>query len=150
MANATDPAHRWTTDEHGNAVMPEAQAEYLEWLIDPMRVPATELEYAAEHDMDPRTTRRWKKDARFKAEWRAKAEELNVNPERIQAVVDNLYKTAIGNSMGATKAAELYLKYVQLFTPTTKVVVEDKSIDNLSDHDLARMAGWADDEAVNR
>jgi len=146
MANPTDPQFRWTTDKDGNAKMPDPQAAFLEWLINPMRTPETMEEYAAEAGVESRTLRRWKRDPRFVSEWRAKAEEANISPERTQAVVDNLWKVATGNSQQSTKAAELYLKYVQLFIPTSKVVVEDASIDKLSDEDLAKLAGFADAE----
>lgn len=146
MASPTDPQFRWTTDKDGNAVMPDPQREFLEWLLNPMRTPEYMEEYAAEHDMDARTLRRWKNDPRFKSEWRAKADEKNISPERTQAVIENLWKVATGNSQGATKAAELYLKYVQLYTPTQRVLVEDSSIDTMSDEDLAKMAGFAEAE----
>jgi hypothetical protein len=143
---ANDPKFKWKKGDDGIDIMPELQKEFMEWLVNPLRVPATQVEWASLHDIEDRTVRRWKADPRFVKEWRAKAAEMNVSPERIQAVVDNMWKIAAqGTGPAAVKAGETYLKFVQLFIPTSKVVVADESLDKLSDEDLARLAGWAQD-----
>ena len=58
--------------------------------------------------------------------------ELNVSPDRIQAVVDALWAAA---SRGDTKAASLYLQYVDRLQPK-RVVIEDARVASLSDDEL--------------
>jgi hypothetical protein len=143
-AKAHDPQYRWTKGDDGKDVMPEAWAHYLEWLVNPLRVPETETDYAESVGIATRTLRRWKEDPRFRAEWRARGQEANVSPDRIQAVTDNLWRQAANDSgAAAVRAAELYLRYVELYLPTEKRVVQDDSIDKLSDDELAKLAGYA-------
>ena len=70
----------------------------------------------------------------FCAEWDRRAAELNVHPERTQRVIDALFASAAG---GDTKAAALYLQYVDKFTPKRRVVIDDeRDALLLSDGDL--------------
>lgn len=59
--------------------------------------------------------------------------ELNVDPERIQRVVDALWTAACD---GDTKAAALYLQFTERLQPTQRIVVEDKRVEGLSDDEL--------------
>ena len=79
--------------------------------------------------------RRIKRDARFIKEWDRRAAELNINPERVQSVIDSLWQRA---SDGDVKAANLYLQYIEKFTPRRRVLVEDeRDIAAFSDEELA-------------
>jgi hypothetical protein len=79
--------------------------------------------------------RRIKRDVRFVREWDRRAAELNVHPERTQAVIDALYGAAAG---GDVKAASLYLQYVEKFTPKRRLIVDDdRDATGLSDSELA-------------
>ena len=74
--------------------------------------------------------RKWKRDPRFRKEWEARAAELNVHVERVQSVIDAVYKEAAG---GDVKAASLYLQYVEKFTPKRQLVIDDVEAASLSD-----------------
>ena len=79
--------------------------------------------------------RRIKRDHRFIKEWDRRAAELNINPERVQSVIDSLWQRA---SDGDVKAASLYLQYIEKFTPKRKVVVDDeRDVAGFSDEELA-------------
>jgi hypothetical protein len=67
-------------------------------------------------------------------EWDQKAAELNINPERVQSVVDALWQRA---SSGDVKAASLYLQYIDKFTPTRKITTDERDVSSLSDAELA-------------
>tara|TARA_R100000152_G_C6781923_1_gene217634 strand:+ start:2967 stop:3434 length:468 start_codon:yes stop_codon:yes gene_type:complete len=127
----------WKTDpETGVQVMPDSWKKLLEWLLQgPERFPSTQKAWAAENNIHEDSIRRIKRDPRFIREWDKRAAELNVNPERVQSVVDALWVRA---SEGDTKAAALYLQYVEKFTPTRRVVVnDDRDVTSMSDSELA-------------
>jgi|TARA_Y100000310_G_C20614792_1_gene780054 hypothetical protein len=120
----------------GEKVMPLRWQGFLDWLLrGPERQPQTQREWAAENDMHEDSLRRIKRDPRFIKEWDRRAAELNINPERVQSVIDSLWQRA---SAGDVKAASLYLQYIEKFTPRRKVVVEDeRDIAAFSDEELA-------------
>ena len=133
----TGGGHGWVwDDESGNKVMPARWQEFLDWLLrGPEREPRTQREWAAENDMHEDSLRRIKRDARFIKEWDRRAAELNINPERVQSVIDSLWQRA---SDGDVKAASLYLQYIDKFTPKRRVVVDDeRDAEGLSDEELA-------------
>ena len=127
----------WKEDpETGMKVMPDKWKEFLEWLLQgPERVPYTQREWAKQNDIHEDSLRRIKRDARFVKEWARRAAELNINPERVQSVIDALWQRAAD---GDVKAASLYLQYIDKFTPKRKVAVaEDRDVAALSDIELA-------------
>ena len=127
----------WTWDEEkGEQVMPDLWAKFLEWLLQGHeRDPKHQYQWAEENGVHEDSVRRWKRDPRFVKEWDRRASELNVNPERVQGVVDALWRKAAD---GDTKAAGLYLQYIDKFTPKRKVVVDDeREATGLSDSELA-------------
>ena len=127
----------WVWDEEsGNKVMPARWQDFLDWLLrGPERQPRTQRECAADNDMHEDSLRRIKRDPRFIKEWDSRAAELNINPERVQSVIDSLWQRA---SDGDVKAANLYLQYIEKFTPRRKVVVDDeRDIAGFSDEELA-------------
>ena len=127
----------WQTDtDTGTKVMPASWGKLLDWLLlGPERAPSTQRDWATENDMHEDSIRRIKRDPRFVREWDRRAAELNVNPERVQSVVDALWQRA---SAGDTKAASLYLQYVEKFTPKRRVVVDDeREAVGMSDAELA-------------
>ena len=127
----------WKEDpETGMKVMPDKWKEFLEWLLQgPERVPYTQREWAKQNDIHEDSLRRIKRDARFVKEWDRRAAELNINPERVQSVIDALWQRAAD---GDVKAASLYLQYIDKFTPKRKVAVaEDKDVVSMSDSELA-------------
>ena len=127
----------WGWDEEsGEKVMPARWQDFLDWLLrGPERQPRTQREWAVENDMHEDSLRRIKRDARFIKEWDRRAAELNINPERVQSVINSLWQRA---SDGDVKAASLYLQYIDKFTPKRKVVVDDeRDTQGLSDEELA-------------
>lgn len=127
----------WSTDEEsGVQSMPDRWRSLLEWVLaGPERTPVTQKAWAAENDMHEDSIRRIKRDVRFVREWDRRAAELNVHPERTQAVIDALYGAAAG---GDVKAASLYLQYVEKFTPKRRLIVDDdRDATGLSDSELA-------------
>ena len=127
----------WATDpDTGQQQMPDLWKELLEWLLQgPERSPRTQREWEKDHEMHEDSIRRIKRDNRFIREWDRRAAELNINPERVQSVIDALWQQAAN---GDVKAASLYLQYIDKFTPKRKVSVEDDRDTALfSDEELA-------------
>lgn len=127
----------WATDpDTGQQQMPDLWKELLEWLLQgPERSPRTQREWAKDHEMHEDSIRRIKRDNRFIREWDRRAAELNINPERVQSVIDALWQRAAD---GDVKAASLYLQYIDKFTPKRKVAVaEDRDVAAMSDSELA-------------
>ncbi len=127
----------WKTDpDSGEQLMPRLWKEFLEWLLlGPERDPQTQREWARENDIHEDSLRRIKRDQRFVKEWDRRAAELNINPERVQSVIDALWQQA---AAGDVKAASLYLQYIDKFTPKRKVAVEDdRDVALFSDEELA-------------
>ena len=126
----------WVWDEDsGSKVMPELWTNLLDWLLlGPDREPKHQYEWAEENGVHKDSVRRIKRDARFIREWDRRAAELNVSPERTQSVVDALHQQA---GAGNTQAASLYLQYIDKFTPTRKVVVDEAAVEGMSDSELA-------------
>jgi hypothetical protein len=132
MQNGGGKGWQWDP-ESGQKVMPDLWVELLEWLLSDPRHPATQAEWAEEHGLHPDSITRIKRDPRFVKEWERKAAEKNISVDRVQGVVDSLHKQAMA---GDVKAASLYLQYIDRFTPKSRVVIEDKSLKDLSDEEL--------------
>ena len=127
----------WATDpDTGHKEMPGLWRELLEWLLrGPERSPRTQREWSQEHGIHEDSIRRIKKDVRFVKEWDRRAAELNINPERVQSVVDALWQQAAG---GDVKAASLYLQYIDKFTPKRKIALDDdRDVAAFTDEELA-------------
>jgi hypothetical protein len=107
------------------------QQEYLLWLIDPEHK-GTKLSWATDHKVSYETLRRWQKSVGFRDELERTASSLNVSTERIQDIVNALWKKAVS---GDVKASELYLRYAEKLQPP-RVVIEDRRVAELSDAEL--------------
>ena len=118
--------------------MPKNWQKLLEWLLQGNeREPRTQGDWAADNKIHEDSIRRIKRDARFIKEWDKRAAELNINPERVQSVIDALWQQAAN---GDVKAASLYLQYIEKFTPRRKVVMEDeRDAQSFSDDELASL-----------
>jgi hypothetical protein len=121
------------TTETGERVLPELWSEFIDWLVDPQRSPSSQKEWAVLHGVNPDSVTRWKRNPDFVRQWEARARELNMGVERTQAVVNSLFAQAV---LGDTKAASLYLQYIEKFTPKQRIVVEDAEVEGLSDEQL--------------
>ena len=107
---------------------------FIDWQVDPAprSVKGSQADWCKARGLHEASVRRWKRDPRFKDALQARLDELNVSPDRIQQVVDAMFVQA---TEGNTKAAELYLRFVERLQPP-KVVVE-RSAAELSDEELA-------------
>lgn len=113
----------------------ETQAQVIEWLVDPERH-GSQRDLAARLGIHEATISKWKKDYLFRRAWDKRLADLNVAPDRIQRVIDSIYNAACKEDM---KAAELYLKFVDRFTPKVQVQgAEDKKVAEMSDEELAK------------
>lgn len=126
------PLHR-KLGADGNLELTEGQLAFIDWLVDPQRE-GSQADFARQLQVHPSTLTLWKKDRSFKHQWEERLAELNVDPDRIQNVIDALYKAAL---RGDVKAMQLYLQYVDRFTPTTATVIEDRRVQDMTDEDIA-------------
>lgn len=113
----------------------DLQDEFMTWLIDPGRV-GTQAEWARSHGVTEATLSNWKRSPDFKRELERKLAEINVNPIRIQKVVDAMWDKA---AQGDTKAAELYLRYIEKLQPQRPVLEDDTDVSKLSDQELLNL-----------
>jgi hypothetical protein len=111
------------------------QRDFIEWLAtpEPSRVPATIKDWAAERGVHHQTPTHWKRDRWFRAAWDMRLQELNIDPDRIQRLVDAIYEKAL---KGDVPAQKLYLEYSKGFAPVQKVEVH-RAPSELSDEELA-------------
>lgn len=115
----------------------DTQLAFIEWRADPARQGSQE-QWAREHGVSSDTLRRWKKSAWFRDALDRLLVERNVDPERIQAVLDALQQ---GAARGDVSAARAYMDYVRDLQPARRVV-EDVRVESLSDEELE--AAWRD------
>lgn len=128
-------ASRWGSNGSGTPVPPELQSKFLDWLLadpDDKEFPSQRA-WCEAHGITQRTVRTWKKDDRFKREWERRAAEKNVSPERMQDILDTLYRVAVND--GDVAAAKLYLDQANRLLPP-KTVVQEEEFSGLSDEDL--------------
>lgn len=124
--------------DNGMLIPPHEIRKFLAWYTHPDRRPRTEtiVSYARDNGLPPGRVRKWFKDPRFCAALEEKCQELNLRPDRVQAVVDAVWDRAVNK--GDIRAAELYLRYVgRLLPPAQKVDVSvTHSVTKLSDEQL--------------
>lgn len=119
------------------AELTETQTAYVEWRADPGRQGSKEA-WGADHGVSDDTLRRWEKTAWYRDAMDKLLAERNVNPERIQEVLDSLQREA---ARGDVSAARAYMDYVRDLQPARRLV-EDVRIESLSDEQLE--AAWRD------
>lgn len=129
----------------GEIQLSDVQKEFLEWLVDP-RTSAekgTQKEWAKAHDVQPETPSRWKQDMAFRRAWDRRLHDLNISPDRIQRVIDEVYGIIEnGSHADKIKAATLYLQFINRLSPKDKAPAgePEKDIEDMSDEELAEMA----------
>lgn len=127
-------------DDIGGHVLPDNQRRFMEWCATPSygRVPPYATEWAAAEGLAYDTVRKWKQKPVFKRELEKLLAELNVSPDRLQKIVETLYKKATdSDDRDCVKSAQLYMQYVDKLQPT-KVLVQTSERDTaaLSDEEL--------------
>lgn len=117
-------------------VMPELQSEFLDWLLTlpEDREHKTATLWANAHDVGPVAVRNWKKDDRFIAEWTRRAHKKNISVDRVQNVLDALYRAAVGDRPDVN-AATRWLGYIEKLMPPQRAE-RDPDISDLSDDEL--------------
>lgn len=115
------------------ALKPE-QEEYLDWVAQPSieRMPPTKAAKAAELRVDPSTLWAWEQTPWYREELERRLQNRNVGPERLQEVMEALWKEA---KSGDVAAAKLYLQYVQEMGGN-KNRLEDRAVSEMTDEEL--------------
>jgi hypothetical protein len=119
------------------AELTDTQLAFIEWRADPARQ-GTKQEWADTHDVNVRTLNKCEKTPWFREGLERRLTELNISPDRIQAVLDALWKDA---SRGDAASARAYLAAVDDMRPP-RPKLEDNSIVSLSDEELE--LAWKD------
>lgn len=110
----------------------------MEWLTTApsVREPNSRAKLAAELGVDTRTLRYWQAQPIFREDWEAAAQEVMRSPERTQAVLNELYRTATDPSAkNQVQAARLYLEATDAIRPKPIEVKVTKPTE-LSDQEL--------------
>lgn len=134
-------------------VLPDAQLDYIEWLLVPAvdRVPGTHKAWGAAQDppIADRTLRHWRTQSpAFVREWNRRIAEEASAPEKMQVVLDKLFaKIEAGEATGAEH--KLYLDRIELMNPSPKVNPDEAAMEELTDErlmeaviDAASLNGW--------
>jgi hypothetical protein len=124
----------WPSD---GSLPAHAQA-YVEWYCTPefaraeLGLPVSEAEWCRVNNFDNSSPRKWRGKRNVKKAIERQFAESNVSPDRVQAVVEAMHKAA---TQGDTKAAALFLQYIDRLAPK-RVVIEDRRIESLSDEEF--------------
>jgi len=117
----------------------ETQLQYLAWRTDPDRT-GGKAGFAKAHSVSESTLHNWDKSPRFQLAYEERLRELNLSPDKIQAVIAAAHKKATGGDVHAMK---LYLDYLERLQPTR--VTRPKGAEDLTDEELADLvAGVAE------
>jgi hypothetical protein len=107
--------------------------QYLAALIeiDP-KLKINKTGWAQDHGVARQTIVGWEQEPEFRAAIDERLRKMNVDPLRIQRVLNAMFKQA---EAGNVKAAELILRYADRLSPP-KLIPEDTSIQQMSTDDL--------------
>jgi hypothetical protein len=122
---------------HPSNALPELSAlqeEFIEWLVDPERQ-GSEKQWARDHGINEATKTRWKHSPFFRRGLQRRMDELNLSPDRVQAVLNNMHRLATSSGREAVMAAKTYLQHVERLEPTRKPI-EDRAIKDLTHEEL--------------
>lgn len=119
------------------AELTDTQLAYIDWRADPARQGSKE-KWAADNGVHVRTLGKWEKTPWFREALERKLAELNISPDRVQAVLDALWNDA---KRGDATSARAYLAAIDDMRPP-RPKMEDSSIASLSDEDLE--LAWAE------
>lgn len=114
----------------------QLKVAFVEWsaLPEQERVPRLLSEWSAEFGVPLRTLASWKKSVWFRDQLATLYAQVNVSPDRLQAVMDAMHTAAVG---GNTKAAELYMRAVEAIAPRKVLIQESKAVNDMSDDELS-------------
>lgn len=119
---------------------------FLQWLCIPAkeREPSTMDELATELDVTRRTLTNWKKDDEFIDAWAKEHRRTVGNPDRLNEILDVLYKTAVDiDDPKHIQAAKEYRSWVEETKPqqVEVKVSRDYDLSKFSDAELFAMLG---------
>ena len=116
---------------------------YIEWLttVPDHRVPRTERELARELDVYVKTLFNWRQDRDFREVWQGECDDVVGHPDRRQAVLETLYRSATDErNPRHVQAGKLYLEAVGAMTPPKlDIVVSGKALGMLDEEELERL-----------
>lgn len=115
-------------------VLTEMQHEFIDWLLDPSTSKGSQTKWADDHGIAGNTLVNWKKHPTFKAEWTSRFEAVFGGVAKVQEVVDAMQRKAAD---GDSKAAGLFLGWVERLNPKRGEDKVDGDVSNWSDDQLA-------------
>lgn len=130
---------------HKQVELHETQLAFLDYLTDPRTAAekGTQAAWAEAHGIVQQTASNWKKEPMFRRAWEARLHDMNIRPDRIQTVIDEVYGIIQGGTPAdKIKAATLYLQYVNRLSPN-KLPAKDepeKPLEEMTDEELADLA----------
>lgn len=125
-----------SSDWPADGSLPAHVQHFAEWLLTPRWERGdqkTQADYARANGRRPEQVSVWKKDKRFKRYIDTRCDELNLSTDRIQDVINAVYRSAVEG--GDMKAATLYLQHANALKPK-RIVIEDKRLGDMSDAEL--------------
>lgn len=131
----------------------QQQADFLDWWVTPNKekVPRTLHAWAEEHGLTTESLRRWRKTEWWEVSLRRRLAELNVSPDRVQAVIDALFNAATDpEAKDRVTAARVLLEYTQQLMPVKPVAPADRDADALSDEELQQLLEHEEQKARDR
>lgn len=109
------------------------KALFLDWLLDPVQGEVDSIpKLAPTIGVSVQTLRNWQKLPAFRKAWETELAKRNVDPGKVQKVIDAMFLKA---EMGDTVAAKLVLEYVSRFAPPPELDAAD-DVSELSDEEL--------------
>ena len=132
MALVSGVAGHWPKD----GSVPEYVAAWIDWLLTPKleREPGnqTQADWCRNNDIAENTVKTWRQKGVVKRAIAKRADELNLSTERIQRVINAMFKAA---EQGDVKAATLVLQYADKLRPQ-RIIIEDRTLATLTDDEL--------------
>lgn len=118
---------------------PDYVLEYVDWLVQPesLREPKTKADWAREHGFNRKTLTDWEHDDRVRWAIQDRADALNMSPERVQEVMNALYKKA---ASGDVQSMKLYLEHVDKIMPRDLQGGGSGGYEDMTDEQLAELA----------
>lgn len=123
----------------------------LEWLTTPEDLrakwgwPTSQGKLADELGVSAKTIRNWKVDPAFRAVWEKEAKDFVGDPERVQMLIEDIYKGArdLNETLASrVRAAELFFKVTDSIAPP-KVDQAKREASELSDSELQALIAQA-------